>query len=60
MKQEDVRREIEKNTGTQFDADIAKCMLKIIDEDKDYELHENSFETDGNGGHGGRWNNTKY
>ena len=32
--------EIEKNMGTQFDADVAKCMLQIIDEDVDYKLHD--------------------
>ena len=40
MPQKIVRSEIEKNIGTQFDPDVAKCMLSIIDEDMDYELHE--------------------
>lgn len=40
MPQQVVRAEIEKNAGTQFDPDIAKCMLEIIDEDKNYEMHE--------------------
>ncbi len=40
MPQEKVRSEIENNTGTQFDPDAARCMLQIIDEDKDYILHE--------------------
>lgn len=40
MAQEAVRAEIEKNSGTQFDPDLAKCMLEIMDEDKNYELHE--------------------
>ena len=40
MSQDKVRSEIEKNIGTQFDPDVAKCMLTIIDEDKIYELHE--------------------
>lgn len=35
-----VRSEIEKNMGTQFDPDVAKCMLQIIDDDVNYELHE--------------------
>ena len=40
MPQDVVRSEIEKNIGTQFDPDVAKCMLAIIDEDVNYELHE--------------------
>ena len=40
MPQAKVRLEIEKNMGTQFDPDIAKCMLEIIDEDVNYKLHE--------------------
>ena len=40
MAQEAVRAEMEKNSGTQFDPDVVKCMLEIIDEDKNYELHE--------------------
>lgn len=40
LSQEVVRREIEANTGTQFDPQIARLMLEIIDEDKDYQLHE--------------------
>jgi putative nucleotidyltransferase with HDIG domain len=40
MAQDAVRAEIEKNSGTQFDPKVAKCMLEIIDEDKNYELHE--------------------
>ena len=35
-----VREEIEKGIGTQFDPRIAKMMLDIIDEDKNYELKE--------------------
>ena len=37
--QADVRAEIEKGAGTQFDPKIAALMLEIIDEDKDYEFH---------------------
>lgn len=37
-----VRAEIEKGRGTQFDADIADIMLKMIDEDSDYEMREMS------------------
>jgi putative two-component system response regulator len=40
LSQEVVRREIEANAGTQFDPQIARLMLQIIDEDKDYQLHE--------------------
>lgn len=40
MPQDAVRSEIEKNSGTQFDPNVVKCMLEIIDEDKNYELHE--------------------
>ena len=40
MPQDKVKSEIEKNMGTQFDPDIAKYMIAIIDEDKDYKLHE--------------------
>ena len=40
LPQDKVRAEIERCAGTQFDPDVAKCMLTIIDEDKDYILHE--------------------
>lgn len=40
MPQNKVRSEIENNMGTQFDSNVAKCMLAIIDEDVNYELHE--------------------
>ena len=40
MPQDKVRSEIEKNIGTQFDPNIAKCMLAIIDNDVNYALHE--------------------
>ena len=40
LPQDTVRAEIEKNSGTQFDPEIAKFMLMIIDEDKEYVLHE--------------------
>ena len=40
LPQDKVRCEIENNAGTQFDPDIAKCMLEIIDQDTDYTLHE--------------------
>ncbi len=35
-----VREEIEKNIGTQFDEAPARAMLKIMDRDKEYMLHE--------------------
>ena len=35
-----VRAEIERNAGTQFDPQVAKCMLEIMDEDAEYALHE--------------------
>ena len=31
-----VRSEIEKNSGTQFDPEIARIMLEMIDEDREY------------------------
>ncbi len=35
-----VRSELEKNSGTQFDPEIAACMISIMDEDTEYKLHE--------------------
>ena len=40
LPQDVVRAEMEKNKKTQFDPDIADVMIAIIDEDKDYCLHE--------------------
>ena len=40
LPQEKVRSEIENNMGTQFDPEIAKYMIDIIDEDKEYTMHE--------------------
>ncbi|MBP5530162.1 MAG: HD-GYP domain-containing protein [Lachnospiraceae bacterium] len=40
LPQDVVRSEIEKNCGTQFDPNIAKCMISVIDEDVNYEYHE--------------------
>ena len=40
LPQETVRKELEDNKGTQFDPAIADYMIQIIDEDKDYTLHE--------------------
>ena len=42
LPQDVVRSELEKNKNTQFDPDIADVMISIIDEDKDYSLHEMS------------------
>ena len=40
MPQDKVRAEIEKNSGTQFDPKVAECMISIIDDDRNYVLHE--------------------
>ena len=40
MPQDAVKKEIEKGRGTQFDPEIAGMMLDIMEEDRDYELHE--------------------
>ena len=40
LSQEIVRGEVEKGKGTQFDPQIADIMLMLIDEDKEYEMHE--------------------
>ncbi len=40
LPQEKVRDELEKNRGTQFDPQIVEAMLKIMDEDEGYSLHE--------------------
>ena len=40
LPQDVVRGEIEKNLGTQFDPEIGKVMLEIIDNDTMYMLHE--------------------
>ncbi len=40
LPQDTVRAEIAKNSGTQFDPEITEYMLMIIDEDKEYVLHE--------------------
>lgn len=41
LPQEVVRSEIEKGKGTQFDPDIADIMLRMIDEDKQYDMKQN-------------------
>jgi len=40
LPQEVIRAEIEKGRGTQFDPKIADIMLKMIDEDKEYQMRE--------------------
>ena len=40
LPQDVARAEIAKNIGIQFDPDAARCMLDIIDADKQYSLHE--------------------
>ena len=40
LPQEVVRAELEKNMGTQFDPEVAKYMIALIDEDTEYVLHE--------------------
>jgi putative two-component system response regulator len=40
LPQQEVRAEIERGKGTQFDPVIADHMLAMIDEDKDYQMHE--------------------
>lgn len=42
LPQEVVRSEIEKGKGTQFDPEIADLMLKLIDEDTEYRLREDT------------------
>ncbi len=42
MPQNVVRSEIEKGIGTQFDPEIAKIMLEMIDRDKDYVMRQKS------------------
>lgn len=39
LSQEVVREQIEKGKGTQFDPEVAACMLEIMEEDTDYFLH---------------------
>ena len=40
LSQEYVRREIEKGKGTQFDPKFADVMIKMIDEDVNYDMRE--------------------
>ena len=40
LPQDFIRKEIERNKGTQFDPDIANCMLSIIDDDVIFALHD--------------------
>lgn len=40
LPQAEVREQLEKNAGTQFDENIAGIMIKMIDEDKDYKMRQ--------------------
>ena len=40
LPQEKVRSEIVRCSGTQFDPEVAKVMIELIDEDTEYRLHE--------------------
>ena len=40
LPQDAVRSELVKNSGTQFDPEIAACMIAIMDEDTEYSMHE--------------------
>lgn len=40
LPQDVVRSEIDKGAGTQFDPAIAKILLQMIDDDKDYKMHQ--------------------
>ena len=40
MPQEVVRGEIEKGKGSQFDPYFADVMIRLIDEDTEYKMHE--------------------
>ncbi len=44
-----VREEIERCSGTQFDPRVARLMLEIIDEDRNYELRDHTGEDVANG-----------
>ena len=47
LSQDVVRRQIEENAGTQFDPDMAKIMLGLIDNDTEYVMHEMQEKTVG-------------
>ena len=47
MPQADVRRELEKGKGGQFDPDIADIMISMIDEDKAYTMRERTDIAEG-------------
>ncbi|MBR5741007.1 MAG: HD domain-containing protein, partial [Firmicutes bacterium] len=46
MTQEKVRSELEEGSGTQFDPQFAKIMIRLIDEDKAFTLRENGGQTE--------------
>ena len=47
MSQEDVKRELEKGKGVQFDAHFADIMIEMINEDTDYIMREGAAEESG-------------
>lgn len=47
LPQNAARAEIEAGRGTQFDPQIADIMLELIDEDKEYRMHEGVYQNDG-------------
>ena len=54
MPQEAVREQIEKGKGTQFDPHIADIMISMIDEDREYLMHEGAGTEDGDPGDSAR------
>ena len=46
MTQQRVREEMEKGKGTQFDPDIADIMLRMIDEDRDFQMREHETKAE--------------
>ena len=40
LSQDEVMNEIKKGSGSQFDPDIAKCMLELIEEDVDFSMRQ--------------------
>ena len=44
LSQDEVRTEFKRNAGTQFDPDIAKIMLEMIDDDIDYSMNEKTTD----------------
>jgi HD-GYP domain-containing protein (c-di-GMP phosphodiesterase class II) len=46
MPQENVREELERGVGTQFDPRMAKIMLQMMAEDTEYRLKEEKAQSD--------------